>query len=208
MKASNLLRVSAFALFAAFAAPAAAEVATGFATGALSCQAATTYDELTLLQGAQHSVMRQANPQIRTAARAMGFGGVAQYAALPGVRAMLRLTASPTPTFVLAIPNNMQPQGLFTLARLEVRRNNTREISIGGGYMSYSTGVPADRQIALDAREAANQRGAPAGTVLYELTPTAPLAPGEYVMIISTGQAQTAGMMGGVGAHFYDFGVD
>jgi hypothetical protein len=104
----------------------------------------------------------------------------------------------------------MQPQGMFVLARLETRRNGTREISVGGGYMSYSTGVPADRQTPLSLEPAPSQSGAPAGMTIYRLTPASALAAGEYALIVSTGQQQGAATMMGptVAGRFYDFGVD
>lgn len=158
----------------------------------------------------QRVTMRSITAQTRTAARAMGFGGVGQYAVLPGRTAMYRLPSN-QPTFLLAAPSNIQPQGLFTLARFEPRPNGTREVLIGGGYMSYSSGVSADRQIALNARQAPSQDGAPAGTILYELTPTEPLPAGEYAMIISMAAAQGGGgVFGGAPqmGTYYDFGVD
>jgi hypothetical protein len=167
--------------------------------------------ELILIDPAgQRVTMRSITAQTRTAARAMGFGGVGQYAVLPGRSAMYRLPSN-QPTFLLAAPSNIQPQGLFTLARFEPRPNGSREVLIGGGYMSYSSGISADRQVALNARQAPSQAGAPAGTILYELTPAAPLAAGEYAMIVSMAAAQGGGgVFGGapVMGTYYDFGVD
>lgn len=82
--------------------------------------------------------MRYLTPDIAgQAVRAFGYGGVAAYAALPGKSAALRLQ-SPRPTFVVAVPKNAQAQSYVTLVNLAIRRNGTREVMIGGGYMSYS----------------------------------------------------------------------
>jgi hypothetical protein len=202
----KLSQISILAVAAALIAGPAFADAPSAAPAVQACQAAG--DELVLVDAGQRTVMRFANAQVRTAARGMGFGGVGQYAAFPGPNATMRLPANAQPTFLLQAPSNMQPQGLFTLARLERRRNGTREVSIGGGYMSYSTGVPADRQVAVNFEALADQRGAPAGMTIYQLTLPAPLPSGEYAMIVNSGQAQTATMMGAFGGRFYDFGVD
>jgi hypothetical protein len=202
------LKILAVATFSAFclAQPAAAEnLPTVFANEAgAACQAPA---DLYLLHDGQRVVMRSITAQSRTAARAMGFGGVAQFAVLGGSSAMYRLPTT-QPTFLLSAPGNVQPQGLFTLARFEPRQNGTREVLVGGGFMSYSTGVIAERQVALNVRLAADQSGAASGTTLYELTPQAPLAPGEYALIVAIGPQGAATPMGGPQGTFYDFGVD
>jgi hypothetical protein len=154
--------------------------------------------------------MRSIVAQTRTAARAMGFGGVGQYAVLPGATAMYRMPTR-TPTFYVAAPSNIQPQGLITLASFETRRNGTREVLIGGGYYSYSSGIAPQRVIQTTMRQAASQAGAGAGMTLYEITPAAPLPPGEYALVVSVAAAsQNQGMMAGATGMglFYDFGID
>jgi hypothetical protein len=171
--------------------------------GVAACQ---VQPELVLLHQGERITMRQISARTRTAARAFGMGGVAQYAVLMGSRAMYRLPSA-QPTFVLAVSGNVQPQGLFTLARFEPRPNGSREVLIGGGFMSYSSGVAAERSVPLNIQIAASQSGAPAGTTLYELTPQAPLSPGEYALIVAL-DVQGMGAMGGIPGSYYDFGVD
>lgn len=149
-------------------------------------------------------VLRSIVAQTRTAARAMGWGGVGQYAVLPGPRAAMRTSAAPR--FLIEAPNNVQAQGLITVARFETRRNNTREVAVGGGYMSYSSGIPADRLVPLIIEQAASQRGASAGSIIYEVRAIDPMTPGEYALIVAIGQQ--AGPYGGMPGTFYDFGVD
>jgi hypothetical protein len=171
----------------------------------VSCQAQS--NELVIVTGGQRVPMRSITAQVRTAARAMGFGGVAQYAVLMGNRAMYRITDH-QPKFLLTVPGNVQPQGLFTLARFEPRPNGSREVLIGGGFMSYSTGVAPERSVALNVQIAASQAGAPAGSTIYELTPQVALGSGEYAMIVAV-SAQNAGPMGATAmGTYYDFGVD
>jgi hypothetical protein len=171
----------------------------------LACQA---QPDLTLLNNGERITMRSIVAQTRTAARAMGWGGVSQYAVLPGRAAIYRLP-SPTPTFLVSAPSNIQPQGLITLARFEPRPNGTREVVIGGGYMSYSSGIHPDRVVPVTMRQAASQRGAAPNTIIYEVTPDAPLSPGEYAMIIAVGGGQASmGMGSPIVGTYYDFGVD
>lgn len=198
----NITRTVVAACVLALAAPAAV----AFEAPAAVCQAMTA-EEVFLVSGGERTSLQYALPQMRTAARAMGFGGVGMYAALRGPAATLRLKTN-QPSFVLALPSNAQPENFYALARLEPRRNGTREVLIGGGYMSYSTGVSADRLTPMKAERAASQAGAPAGHTIYNLTPQAPLGIGEYALIISAGAAATAPGMPGGGGRFYDFGVD
>jgi len=195
----NIVRrsVAAFACaLLAFAAPAAV-------------QAQSSPPSAQIVQNGQTANLLAITPQTRMAARAMGLGGVGHYAVLPGLRAMLRLNST-QPMFIVAAPNNIQPQGLFTIARFEPRRNGTREVLIGGGYMSYSSGIHPDRVVQLNMVQAPDQSGAPAGTILYHLTPVAPLASGEYALIVSITQPGAGGVFNAPSASgvFYDFGVD
>lgn len=194
------------AIVAACAMALTAPVALAYEAPASACQAVTA-EEVFLVNGAERTSLQYALPQMRTAARAMGFGGVGQYAALRGPAASLRLTTN-QPKFLLALPSNAQPENFYALARMEPRRNGTREILIGGGYMSYSTGVTADRLTPMKAERAPSQAGAPAGHTLYHLTPQAPLGIGEYALIVSGGAAAMAPGMPGAGGRFYDFGID
>lgn len=174
-----------------------------FSTAAIS----QTQPDLTLVNNGERITMRSIVAQTRTAARAMGWGGVSQYAVLPGRSAIYRLPSS-TPTFLVSAPSNVQPQGLITLARFEPRPNGTREVVIGGGYMSYSSGIHPDRIVPVTVRQAASQRGAAPNTIIYEVTPDAPLAPGEYAMIIAIGGQTSMGMGSPIVGTYYDFGVD
>jgi hypothetical protein len=195
------ISVAAFAAAALLSTPAWAEGLknVGFADSAGACQAV---GDLSMTAGGQRRQMQYAVPQISTRARGMGFGGVAVYAVLPGGSSSTHITDK-SPSFELIAPANMQVQGMFTLARLESRRNNTRAVAIGQGYMSYSTGVVAERQVPVTSTPVSGH--GPAGTTVYRITPESPLDPGEYAMIISTDPQTAAGQ--GTGK-FYDFAVD
>jgi hypothetical protein len=169
--------------------------------------AAFNPEEMILIQGSERSSMHYLTPQIRTAVRALGFGGVGQYAVLRGAQAQLRLRNS-QPSFLMAVPNNAQVEGYFTLARMAVRNNGTREILTGGGYMGYSTGVHPDRIVPTASEKAADQSSAPAGFTIYRVTPQQPLSQSEYAMILYNSQVRVVGFfMSGMDSYF-DFGVD
>ena len=164
-------------------------------------------EEVVLLDGSQRITMHYISPEVRTAARGLGFGGVGAYAVLRGSQAALRVT-SKQPVFLVAVPNNAQPQTYFTLATFVVRNNGTREVSIGGGFMSYSSGIPKDRTIAVKYEQQSDQSHAPSGFTIYSVTPVAPLSDGEYAMVVHSSQAHVTGIFaGGTADSFFDFRI-
>jgi hypothetical protein len=165
--------------------------------------------EVIMIEGDTTKVMKYLNPQMRTAARGFGFGGMASYAVLRGSQATLR-TQNSTPSFLVAVPDQAQAESYFMLASFAVRRNNSREVLIGGGYMSYSSGVHPDRVVALENEKAADQSRAADGFTIYRLTPAAPLAPGEYAVILYTGEmhGMVSAWFSTQGNAYFDFGVD
>lgn len=150
--------------------------------------------------------MQYLTPQIRTAARALGFGGVAQYASLQGTKATLR--TSNKPTFQVAVPNNAQVESYVTLANFEVRKNGTREVLIGGGYISYSSGITKDRVVPITSTKAADQSKAPANFTVYDVTPVNPLKSGEYAFVVYSSAVRSVGYFATGLDSYFDFGVD
>jgi len=179
--------------------------ATAPQTAAAPARTGFNPEEVIVLDGSQRIAMHYITPEIRTAARALGFGGVGAYAVLQGATATLRI-ASKQPTFLVAVPNNAQPQTYFTLANFVLRKNGSREVSIGGGYMSYSSGIPKDRTIEIKYDRYADQSRAPSGFTIYSVVPLAPLSDGEYAMVVHSAQARSAGFFGtGTADSFFDF---
>jgi hypothetical protein len=159
---------------------------------------AQTAPDVYSVNGGQRTQMRAI--MVSTSTQARPYAGVRQYAVMPGERAMTRL-ASDT-SFLVAVPSNIQPQGVVVLASFEARRGN-RLVLVGGGYMSWSTGIHPDRIIAVNMEPGGGS--APAGHTMYRVTPTAPLAAGEYAIVVATGQQQG---YAGIPGTFFDFGVD
>lgn len=164
-------------------------------------------EEVIMISGDSRTQMRYVNPTVRTAARGLGFGGVGQYAVLHGSQAKLRITDG-LPRFTVAVPDNAQPESYVTLVNLAIRRNDTREVMIGGGYMSYSTGINKDRIIATIGDALTDQSQAPEGFQLYELAPKTQLPAGEYAIVFYSSQVNVAGYFTRGGDSYFDFGVD
>jgi hypothetical protein len=165
--------------------------------------------EVLMIDVGETKPMRYITPQVRTGARALGFGGFASYAVLRGSQASTR-TKNTQPSFVVSVPNQAQPESYMTLASFAVRKNNSREVLIGGGYMSYSSGIIPDRVIAVTSEKTADQSRAQKGFIVYRVTPKRPLKVGEYAVILYTSEMQ--GLVGawftGAGNSYFDFGVD
>jgi hypothetical protein len=163
-------------------------------------------EEIILIDGGQRQPMRYLTPQMRTAMRAMGLGGVGQYAVLNGPSAALRLK-SRQPEFQIAVPSNAQAESYYTLANFAVRKNGSREVSIGGGYMSYSSGIHRDRVIATKSTQASDQSGAPPGYIIYRISVVAPLPDGEYAMVLYNSQIRVSGFFASGLDSYFDFSV-
>lgn len=188
------LTVAAMALcFSGVAA--AQEISFASLDAPLACQAAPDVYSVT---NGQRTQMRAI--MVSTNTRVVPYGGARQYAVMPGDRAMTRLSADSS--FLVAVPSNIQPQGVVVLASFESSRGS-RRVLVGGGYMSWSTGIHPDRIIAVNMEQAGGS--APAGHTMYRVTPATPLASGEYAIVVATGQQQG---YAGIPGTFYDFGVD
>jgi hypothetical protein len=188
---------------AAKAAPAAAPAAVADASDLMSPS------EILLQEGDKVRPMKYISPQVRTAARGLGFGGMASYAVLRGYKATERIKAS-QPAFLVSVPNQAQPDSYLTLASFAVRKNESREVMIGGGYMSYSSGIHRDRVVDTVSEKAADQSKAQKGFTIYKLTPKRPLAAGEYAVILYTGEMHglVSAWFTSTGNSYFDFGVD
>lgn len=164
-------------------------------------------EEVVIVDGDIRKPMRYVTPQMRAAARAFGFGGTATYATLPGPEAQMRLTEN-RPSFIVAVPSNAQPESYYSLANFAVRRNRSREVLTGGGYMSYSTGIASDRVVPTVPSALEDQSDAPEGFTLYQLDVEEPLERGEYALILYNSQVRVVGYFMSGGDSYYDFGVD
>jgi len=164
--------------------------------------------EIYMIDGDKTVHMRYLTPQVRAAARALGFGGMASYAVLRNRAAALR-TQNRQPYFLVSVPDQAQPDSYLTVASFAVRPNNSREVMIGGGYMSYSTGIHPDRVMPTTSEKAADQSHAQKGFTIYKITPRR-LVPGEYAVILYTGEVQSmvGAWFSGGGNSYFDFGVD
>lgn len=164
-------------------------------------------EEIVVDDGSGPQSMRYVTPDTRSAARAFGYGGFATYSVLHGQSASMRLQSS-EPSFIVAVPINAQAQSYVTLVNLAVRRNRTREVMIGGGFMSYSSGINKDRVVAMTDAFVQDQSRAPQGFELHEIRPAAPLAPGEYAVVLYNSEVKMTGWFVSGRDSYFDFGVD
>lgn len=189
------------------AAPPPAAAPAARATHAAPASLAINPEEAIVVQGGQETPMQYIVAQTRTAARALGFGGMATYATLTGTKATRRLPSEGF-EFIVSVPKNAQAAGYVTIANFAVRNNGTREVSTGGGYMSYSSGINKDRVVAITSEQLPDQSRAKEGFVLYKVKPEKPLGAGEYALIFYTAEVRVSGFFAQAANSFYDFGVD
>jgi len=173
-----------------------------------AAKAASGYnpEEVTVVIDGQASIMQYRLAQMRSAARAMGFGGMATYATLSGSHAQRRLSG--TPEFIISVPRNAQAPDYLTLASFAVRNNGTREVMTGGGYMSYTSGINKSRVVPVVSEALPDQSAARDGFTLYSVKPSAALKAGEYALVLYTGEMRTAGFFAQNANSYFDFGVD
>ncbi len=177
------------------------------ATSGSPASGAMNPEEVLLIDGENRLEMKYLAPQMRMVARALGLGGVGQYASLNGVTAALHVK-SRKPSFIVSVPNNAQPESYFTIANFAVRKSGTREVSVGGGYYSYTSGINKDRVVKANAEKEANQSKAPKRFTVYRVTPTESLPAGEYAFILYNSQVKVAGYFATGLDSYFDFGVD
>lgn len=91
------------------------------ATAASAAADAFNPEEIVLQSGDKTANLRYVHSTTRSAPRALGLGGYATYAVLPGPKANLRLS-DPVPTFIVAVPKNAQPEN-YTMARRGLLRS-------------------------------------------------------------------------------------
>jgi hypothetical protein len=110
---------------------------------------------------------------------------------LPGERSAIRL-ASGTPSFEVALPTNVNPGQLVKLVRLELHGGD-REVAAGLFTMGPTTQKEIPQDVVPTTLEPVSA-GAGGYSKVFRMTPTMPLAPGEY-LVIWNGQ-------------YWDFGID
>ena len=192
---------------AAPASPAAAAVPQPTAFSSLwgTKQSRIEVDRVFLLEGDKRSEMKFTRPGTRTR---MVFA-LQHFAVLGGLKARLR-TENRSPEFEMILPNNVEVSSVIALGLLGDRPNGTREILIGGGYMTISQGLPKDRNIRIQYEKLADQSGVPEGYDLYRIKPVDALKAGEYAFMVNRPSGGDLGPLASAGFsyNFYELGVD
>lgn len=136
-----------------------------------------------------------------------GFAGTTVYAVLNGARAQKRIPVANV-EFLVSVPKAAQVTNYVKLASFAVRTNGSREVVIGGGFMTYSTGIHPDRIVPITTEPYVDQSRARDGFVLYSVKVTNPMPVGEYALVLYTGDIRTAGFFAQASNSYFDFGVD
>jgi hypothetical protein len=163
-------------------------------------------EEVILVDSGQQTAMKYLVPTTHSGARALGFGGYATYAVLRGTEAHQR-THSDLPSFIVEVPERAQTESYVTIAHLAVRRNGTREIMVGGGYVTFESSIAHDRIVPFKSEKLSDQSRAQSGFILYEVTPEKTLPAGEYAVILDNSAAPVVGFFSHVTSSYFDFGV-
>jgi len=161
-------------------------------------------NEIILIDGGTSETMRYTSAQVRSKL------GVMLYAVMRGSAAALRVSDA-DPEFLISIPKQAQPDAYMTLASFAVRKNNSREVVIGGGYLSMSTGIHPERIVQVRSEPIGDQSKAQDGFIIYSVKPANPLPAGEYAFVLNTSESSvllSAFFSGGAGNAYFDFGVD
>lgn len=187
--------------------PRAAAATTATAEKKVAAAGGLNPEEVLIVVDGTETPMQLIIPGNRTSARALGFGGVASYAVLRGTKAQRRIPVANV-EFLVSVPKAAQVTNYVTLANFAVRDNGSREVLIGGGFMSYSTGIHPDRIVAITAEAHEDQSRAREGFVLFRVRVTNPMPAGEYALVLYTGEIRTAGFFAQASNSYYDFGVD
>jgi hypothetical protein len=112
-------------------------------------------------------------PRSRTSVRALGFGGFKAVLELDGQRASVRLPANQLLSFVVELPNGIDPREsrLYQLAA----GNGKRRFVISNGLFTGPHNFPQPIQINISKHDQDS----------YKITPSAKLEPGEYVFFVA-----------------------
>lgn len=148
-----------------------------------------------LIDGAQRIQMMMSTPDSRVSTGGMmrvvnPLKKVRSRNTLNGSRAQLRI-ANTAPIFETALLANINPSDQIVVVKLTVK-SERRELDVGRSTLSggVTTEIREKDKVAV-AIEEVRMDGS---MKIYRARPTAPLPPGEYAVMISSG--------------FYDFGVD
>jgi len=190
----------------AAAVPAAAvPAAPGVASLWGSKQTRIDADRVFLLEGDKRTELKYTKPGTRS----RFIYAIQTFAVLPGTKSRLRIETK-VPEFEMILPDNVEISSIVALALLAERENGTREILIGGGFMSFSQGLPKERNMKIAYEKTADQSGAPEGYEIYRIKPAMTLKPGEYAFMVSKPAGGTMGPIAGAGFNynFYEIGID
>ena len=150
--------------------------------------------DVVLIDGTNRVSMKYASFDSQTAASFAPFGGAKGYSSLAGSNSACRVS-SDRPSFEFTMDGNVQPATRVAVVLFAVRGQSRIIQSVSANIVRVSTGFPKDRIVAIDIAELKSTGQTSSGQIRYAATPKAPLAPGEYALVVNEYMA-------------YDFGID
>ncbi len=151
-------------------------------------------DEVVLIDGTNRVSMKYASFDMQSTTSLAPFGGAKAYSCLAGQSSACRVS-SDRPSFEFTMDGNVQPATRVAMVILAVRGQSRLIQSVSANLVRASTGFPKDRIVAIDIAELKSAGQTASGQIRYAATPKAPLAPGEYALVVNEYMA-------------YDFGID
>jgi len=107
-------------------------------------------------------------------AKALGYGGVEIYWAVSNGKSPVRFTSVALPEIIIKVDDNSDPSEIFTLERMESRKDERRvKMFRGGGFSSLSKAK--DPTIQISFKKVRDK--------IYQVIFTSQLSEGEYAFI-------------------------
>ena len=153
-----------------------------------------------MLKGEERVPLKRMTPTSKTVSgkRAIPYVGIFMqaetYAVFTGTRSDVR-TDRRAPEFEIAVSPELKIADAVHLVRLKTTKSGRRLETMREGTFSGSTGLRKKDTIPISVGPISARDPANPGAAFYRVSPTGPLEPGEYALVI-------------VGARFYDFGVE
>jgi hypothetical protein len=137
--------------------------------------------------------LEKARAELKSKAKALGYGGIKQNFELDGDKSIVRLAAQDSISFIVTL-NDGEPSAWFNLYKAEVKKK--KRIANWSDQKMFGKSGPDDDVISFSVRKI--------GDIAFEIIPVGKLKPGEYLFI----NKASLGNYAGRGANAFAFGID
>ena len=112
---------------------------------------------------------------VQSKIKALGYGGFETFTEYSGARSPVRFSSADPVIFVVRFSQGADPQGLISIKKLTVRKNNRISMNVTSSFIGMSPRNVSDAgNISYNAQKY--------GTEFFKIIPITPLPPGEYVI--------------------------